>query len=133
MTPWLILVALVFLAPPGFAGQKPNKEKAEIEVQEITVRRIPEDASIEVDGGVRNTGEHALTKLILYFELLAPGGETVARQKGIPEPNNLQPGEAVEFHWRMRDNARAVSLRIVAQHRGDFHVFVLKPGPYTIE
>jgi hypothetical protein len=113
------------------ARDKPKKGVAAI--LEISVRRSAEERVISVEGRVANSGAKPIAGLTLVFRILAPSGEEVSRQRGAVEQDPLDPGEESEFHWQMKDHARAVEVRIEAVSHDGFDVTVEKPGPYTIE
>ena len=116
------------------AGDKKSKDSKSprVEVLEFAVKRTL-DRTIEIDGRIRNSGQNAIHKLVLRFKILSADDEIVATLLGTIIPEVLQSGEETEFHWQMRDPARAVALRIEAIARYENVLGVDKPGPYTIE
>ena len=112
--------------------RKPKTPSPHVEVVEFAVKRTTE-GTVEIDGRVRNASEKRLRNLVMIFKALAPGDEVVTTQRGTIVPEILEPEEEAEFHWRMRDPARAVALRVEAQARDERVLVVDKPGPYTIE
>jgi hypothetical protein len=125
------LVLLCLVLTLAGTGQKRKARSVSIRVMELAARRI--DGTIEIDGRVGNTGEHPLQKLILLFDILAPGGEVLTTQQGAVEQELLEPGDNADFHWKLREPARAVHVRIGAKQRNKLGVDVDNPGPYTIE
>jgi hypothetical protein len=129
----LLLSALVpLLALAAGQAQRKGPKPPQLEVLELTAKRTPE-GTVEIDGRVRNCGEKSLQNLVLRFKVLAPGQEVLTTQKGTVDPEVLEPGEEAEFHWRMREPARAVTVLVTAMSRGENVLTVDKPGPYTIE
>lgn len=130
---WLVLFVAVSMAFTAWSKPKePKKPKTpELDVVEIRASRTSEYV-VEVDGKVRNCGERTLSDVVLGFEMLAPGGEVVTKQSGSLEDAELKPGEESEFHWRMRDPARAVSFRVIAKDR-KYELVVAHEGPHPIE
>jgi thioredoxin reductase len=124
LVPWLALAA----------GGKKSKEPTtpRVEVLELSVKRTTE-GTVEVDGTIRNCGDKPIHDLVLRFKVLSPDGEVLTTQKGEISPEVLDAGEEAEFHWKMRDHARAVALRVEATDRSDSLLAVAKSGPYMIE
>jgi hypothetical protein len=129
----LVVFALAPLLVLG-AGDKKRKEPLapRVEVLELTAKSTAE-RTVEIDGRVRNCGEKPIQDLVLRFKVLSPDQEVLSTQKGEISPNVLEPGEEAEFHWQMRDHARAVAVRVEASGRNEDLLSVAKPGPYPIE
>jgi hypothetical protein len=115
------------------ADKKAEKSSRRIQVVELAIRRVPEDQTIGVEGRVRNAGSHPLKHVQLIFDVLAPSGEEVSRQRGSVDLDPFEPGDDFEFHWQMKDQARAVVVRVRAQDNAGRVIDVENPGPYTIE
>lgn len=124
------LVPLLVLAAGG-QRRKPPKPP-DLEVLEITVHRTTE-RTVEIDGRVRNSGEKPLQKITIRFRVLAPDNATLTTQRGALEPGILDPGEEAEFHWQMREPARAVAVLVEAVDLRDAELLIAKPGPYVID
>ncbi len=99
----------------------------------MEVRRDPVEKTISVEGKVVNSGERAIPGTWLVFHVIAPGGEEVSRERGAVEEDPFEPGPEFEFHWQMKDQPRAVEIRVSAEDNGDRAIPVDGPGPYTIE
>lgn len=125
----LALIVPMLVRP---ADRKPKPKPPAVEVLAAAAKRTTE-GTIEVDGRVRNCGEKPIQRLVLLFSILAPGDEVVTRQRGRVEQDLVEPGEEVEFHWQMREPARAVRFRVGATDREGMELRVLKDGPYPIE
>ncbi|MGE5647726.1 MAG: hypothetical protein ACM336_18270 [Acidobacteriota bacterium] len=131
--------AVLFALPLAtLAAQKRRKRQklkpGTVEVAEISIHRESEqERLISIEGRIRNTGERPIKGLTLVFAIVAPGGEEVARQRGEIETDPFEPGAESEFHWQMKDHARAVQVRVGASDQEGFEVAVEKPGPYVIE
>lgn len=124
------LVPLLVMAAGG--AQHKAAKPPQLEVVELVAKRTTE-GTVEIDGRIRNCGEKSLQNLVLRFKVLAPGQEVLTTQNGTVSPEVLDPGEEAEFHWRMREPARAVTVLVAAVSRGENDLTVAKPGPYTIE
>jgi hypothetical protein len=125
----------LFLAPALIFGkpEKKGRPKLKVEVEQLQIRRVPEDKTIAIEGRIRNAGEHPISRSFVIFRVLAPDGEEVSKQRGPIEEDPLGPGEVYEFHWQMKDLARGVEVRVEVQDRNYREVKVDKPGPYPIE
>ena len=129
----LLLSALApLLVLPAGGAQRKNAQTPQLEVVELVAKRTTE-GTVEIDGRVRNCGERTLQNVVLRFKVLAPGQEVLTTKKGTVSPEVLDPGEEAEFHWKMREPARAVTILVAAVGRGENDLIVAKPGPYTIE
>ncbi len=124
------LVPLLLLAA-GAQKRKPPKPP-HLEVLEFLVRRTT-DRTVEIDGRIRNCGDKPLQKITMRFRVLAPNDVTLTTQRGALDPEILDPGEEAEFHWQMREPARAVSVLIEAVDTRDSELIIAKAGPYAIE
>jgi hypothetical protein len=127
----LVAFAILPLLALG-AGDKKGKGAPQAELVELTVQRTTE-RTIEIDGRVRNCGVKPIRRLVLRFKVLSPDGAVVTTQTGEISPEVLEPGEEAEFHWQMRDPARAVALRVEASALNEPELILARPGPYTIE
>ncbi len=129
----LLAFALAPLLALGAGNQKGKPPKPpNLEVVEMLVRRTTE-RTVEIDGRVRNCGDKQLRKITMRFRVLAPGDVTLTTQRGVLEPEILDPGEDAEFHWQMREPARAVAVLVEAVDTRDAELVVAKAGPYVIE
>ena len=128
----LVTFAILPLLALG-AGDKKGKGAPRAEVLELTVQRTT-DHTVEIDGRVRNCGTKPIQRLVLRFKALSSDGAVVTTQTGAISPEVLEPGEEAEFHWQMRDPARAVALRVEASAAPNEPDLILaRPGPYPIE
>ena len=128
----LLVVALApALLLAGGDKRKNAEGSSQVEVIELAARRTTEK-TVELDGRVRNCGGSTLHKVVLRFKVLAPGNEVVATQLGSLDEAALEPGEEAEFHWKMREHARAVAILVEATAR-NMEIGVAKSGPYPIE
>jgi len=128
----LLVAALAPVLLLAGGDKRKNAERStQVEVVELAARRTTEK-TVELDGRVRNCGGGTLHKVVLHFKVLAPGNEVVATQIGPLDQAALEPGEEAEFHWKMREHARAVAIVVEATARG-MEVGVGKSGPYPIE
>jgi hypothetical protein len=125
----LLLLCLALALLGAAQGRKPKPST--VRVVEMAARRT--EGTIELDGRVANTSDRTLQKLVLMFDILAPGGEVLTTQQGGVEEALLEPGDTADFHWKMREPARAVHILIRARERNKLDVSVEDPGPYTIE
>jgi hypothetical protein len=128
------MVAAVFaLLAPGAGKRKPKDPSLlKIEVIEVACRRTP-DGRVEMDGRIRNSGQRDIENLIVIFHFRAPSDEVITTQRGKIDALVLEPGEEAEFHWQMRDHARAVKFHVDAVDRAGTELTVEHPGPYPIE
>jgi hypothetical protein len=122
------LLLLACLAPAAL--QKP-KQQSQIEVLEAKAER--QERRIVLDGRVKNTGQRAIYRLILVFDLIDSEQRVISSRKGPIEEDVLEPDAEASFQFYVPDQARAVQFRIGAesQQAGDFDV--IKPGPFLIE
>jgi hypothetical protein len=128
-----VVFALLPMLALAAGGKKSQDSKSpRLELLEFAVKRTV-DRTIEIDGRIRNCGESAIHKLVLRFKILSADDDIVATLLGTISPDVLPAGEETEFHWQMRDPARAVALRIEAVARYENVLGVNKPGPYPIE
>jgi hypothetical protein len=125
----LLLAPLLALT----AGEKKSSGGPSIRVVKVNVRRLTGQPLIAIDGRISNSGAHPIRELTLIFDVLGMDGQVVSRQRGKVDADPLDPGEVSEFHWQMRDEARAVEIRIRGVARREERVTVENPGPYTIE
>jgi hypothetical protein len=133
LTRRFILLWAPALALAARGKKKPNPEELTIAIAEFNVRRLSGERIIAIDGSLRNSGLKPIHKLVLVFEFLGPDEEIISRQRGAIDEEDLDPGDESEFHWQMRDQARAVDLRISAVARSADYVKVEQPGPYVIQ
>jgi hypothetical protein len=132
------LLALALALGCVLCARNPKESKDErkshrLEMVGLAIRRVPEDRTIGVEGKVRNCGTHSERGLQLIFTVIAPSGEEVSRQRGLVDSDPFEPGDEFEFHWQMKDQGRAVEMRIAAQDRQGRIIDINNPGPYTIE
>ena len=127
------LMLLVALAPLWCGGAQKRKapRPPEVRVMEVTSRRS--EGLITVDGRVANCGRKPMVKLTLMFHFRTTDGQVVTTQRGVVEAGELAPGEESEFHWQMKDHARAVDFTIEAVEGKERDLLVDKPGPYPVE
>ncbi len=131
-----LALALAWMLPAADRKQKKGpaaKPGPPLQMVGLEIQRVPEDHTIAVEGAVRNIGDRPLHNIILVFHVVAPNGEEVSRQRGQVPNDPFEPGEEYEFHWQMRDSARAVEIRVRALDRQGHIIDVANPGPYTIE
>jgi hypothetical protein len=130
----VVCLALAAAALVPAASKKKPKSTAllKMEVVEATARRTP-DGRVEMDGRILNSGQRTIEQLVLIFRLTAPSNEVITTQRGKLDTAVLEPGEEAEFHWQMRDHARAVKFQVEATDRYANQLTVEKPGPYPIE
>lgn len=133
--PWRLatvwLLALATFCSAAAQKRKPPPPPPAVQILEIVARRS--DGLITIDGRLRNIGSRPLEGLELVLDFTASDGLVITRQRGAIEPDPLDPGEEAEFGWKMRDHARAVSLRIRALDRKESELPVKNAGPHFIE
>ncbi len=128
----LFVLALLALAAISAGNRKQKVPKPpELEVRELTAKRTTEK-TVEIDGTVRNCSEKTLHKVILHFKILDPDEKVLTTQSGPVEGDTLEAGDESEFHWKMRDHARGISVLVEASSNG-VEMDVAKAGPYTID
>jgi hypothetical protein len=118
------------------AGDRRKQDPAEgptIKVVEIAVRRSSSEAIITIDGRIVNSGQRPIRNLVLIFDVTAMDGEVVSRQRGKVDEDPFDPGEESEFHWQMREHARAVQVSVRAVSSHENAVKVEASGPYAVE
>jgi hypothetical protein len=113
----------------GQARRKP--EPPRFEVVEFKAQR--HEDRIWIDGRVRNTGESALRFAVLIFQFLSSDDKVVSTRRTDLEPEVLGPGEESSFMLQTLPPARAVSIRLEMQDRGQKWYPLSKSGPYPIE
>lgn len=115
------------------AGQqgKPGRQP-QLEVIAFTAYRTP-NRTVEFEGRVRNCGDKPLRKVTMRLRVLGPDNVIVTTQRGVLEPEVLEPDDETEFHWQMREPARAIAVMVEAVDTRDVELVVAKAGPYAIE
>jgi hypothetical protein len=126
----LVLLALASLLCAADRKRKPAKGP-DVRIVEVTAHRS--EGTVSIDGRVRNCGLKPLQRLTLIFSLRAPGRKVVTTQRGVIDDEILEPGSEAEFHWAMRDHARAVEFDVDAVDGSGRELIVEKPGPYPVE
>ncbi|MGE5569252.1 MAG: hypothetical protein ACM3S5_09480 [Rhodospirillales bacterium] len=124
--------ALAVLATMAAGQQRKSGSQPQLEVLAFTAQRTP-NRTVEIEGRIRNCWDRPLRKIIMRFRVLGPDNVIVTTQRGVIEPEILEPDEEAEFHWQMREPARAVSIMIEAADTRDIELIVAKAGPYAIE
>ncbi len=127
-----VAAIIAMLTVLGISGQERKTKAPEVEVSQITVRRVDEQM-IAADGSITNTGSKPVNKLLLVFEFFAPGKQSITIQKGPTDSNALQPGEVAEFHLQLRAPARAVRVTVNAEDGTGRELRIGKTGPYPVE
>jgi len=124
---------LVALAPLWCVGAQKRKAPRPPEVRVIEVTAHRSEGLITVDGRVANCGLKPIVKLTLVFHFRTTDRQVITTQRGVVEQGELAPGEESEFHWQMRDHARAVDFTIEAVDGPGRDFLVENPGPYPVE
>ena len=131
MTHALVSV-LVFASLLSGAEQKRKQPKLmKVEVVHAEARRV--ENRIELDGSIRNAGDVPIEGLVLRFEFLSSALKPVATRNGPLTEKVLDPGDACAFSFALRDEPRAVKVRITAVDRRTDEPAVVAPGPYGIQ
>jgi hypothetical protein len=127
------LILLVALAPLwcGAAQKRKAPRPPDVRIIEVSSRRS--EGIITVDGRVENCSPKPITKLTLEFLFRSADAQVITTQRGVVEEGELAPGEESEFHWKLRDHARAVSFTIEAVDDSANYLVVEKPGPYPVD
>lgn len=123
-----LLAASLFLSP---AQEKRKQRPPEVEVVELRTHRG--EGQLTIDGKIRNEMDQPLRGLVLFFALEASRHEVVATKNGVPEPEDLAPGEEAEFHVETSDPVRAVYIRVEARDKRGVDLRLGKNGPFPIE
>jgi hypothetical protein len=123
----------VALAPLwcGAAQKRKAPRPPDLRIIEVASRRS--EGIITVDGRVENCGAKPIPKLTLALHFRSTDGQVITTQRGVVEQGELAPGEESEFHWKLRDHARAVAFTVEAVDGSDRDLLVEKPGPYPVE
>ena len=124
------LLVLACLAPAALQQPKQQSQN-QLEVAEAKGER--QERRIMLDGRVKNTGQRALYRLVLVFDLMNSEQKVISSRKGPIEEDVLEPGEEGSFHFDVPDQTWAVQfgVRAASEKATDFEV--LRPGPYPIE
>jgi hypothetical protein len=123
---------LLLFASFSSQGQPQRKQPEAFRLEVVEMKAARAHGQITLDGEVRNTGTRALTRLVLVFDLLDADRKPISRRRGPIEEAVLDPGDSSIFHFYVPDHARAVEVRVAAEHRG-LEMNVVKPGPFLIE
>jgi hypothetical protein len=124
------LLVFACLAPAALQ-QREQRSLNQIEVKEAKAER--QERGIILDGRVKNTGQRALYRLTLVFDLIDSEQKVISSRKGPIEEDVLEPGEEASFQFHVPDQARAVQFRMRAESEKTVDLAVVKPGPFLIE
>ncbi len=124
---WLLLIASF-----SFSAQQKRKQESAIRIEVVEIKAAREAGKITLDGQIRNSGTRALDRLVLLFDLLDADLKTISRRRGPVELKVFGPGDEYTFNFYVPDHARAVEVRVAAEHRGQ-EMDVIKAGPYALE
>ncbi len=127
------LFVLVFLALPMAFGAGRNKQVKPPDLQLLSVTARRSEASVKLDGRIRNSGQKPLQGLILVFDFLAPGEAVITTQKGPIDEEVLAPGQESVFRFECNDPVRAVEYRISAVDEEGREFRLDRAGPFIIE
>lgn len=128
----ILALALAALLAMAAGQQRKSGRQPQLEVLEFTAHRTP-NRTVEIEGRIRNCSDRPLRKVTMRFHVLGPDDVIVTTQRGVLEPDILEPDDESEFHWQMREPARAVSVLIEAVDTRGIELVVAKAGPYAIE
>ena len=126
----VLMIALPLLAPGQSSKKGPDRNRQEVAVVEMRVKR--EEKVIVLEGLIRNDSSRALRNLTVFFEFLDADDNMVTKKNLQISDKPLEPGEEAPFEAQTPVIARAFSVRIDAQARG-VQLTVSKAGPYLIE
>jgi len=112
-------------------GKKDKEKPPDLEIVELKVRR--DEKLITVDGRVRNISAKPMKGVVLFFEFLEADHKMISRMIAEVTKDAVAPGEDGTFETQMRDQSRAVAVRLDAEDIDGRYFNVDKPGPYEIE
>lgn len=112
-------------------GKKDKDSPPDLEIVELKVRR--EEKLITVDGRVRNISAKPMKGVVLFFEFLEADHKMISRMIAEVTKDAVPPGEDGAFETQMKDQSRAVAVRVDAEDIDGRYFKVDKPGPYEIE
>jgi len=128
----VLAAALVFASFLFGAGQKRKQQQAaKVEIVHAEARRV--ENRIEIDGTVGNVGDTAIEGLVLRFEFLSSALKLITMRDGPISEKVLDVGAESTFSFALRDEPRAVKIRIRALDRHTDEPAIVAPGPYTIQ
>jgi hypothetical protein len=122
---FLILTAL------AAAQRKPQPKPAEIELADVSARR--EGEHVNIDGRLKNAGERAAKKLIIFIEFRSPEDQVITTRRAEIDEEVLEPGAETELHARVPDPVRAVSIRFNFEDGSGRYLKGINAGPFAIE
>ncbi len=125
-----VLAALVLFSLCASGADK-KKKPPEVQVIETYAQRT--EGTIALDGRVRNASEKPIVKLIIIFDILAPGNKVISTQKYTVDEEVLEPGKDALFRVKMQDHVRAVSYQFAAADEAGHDFRVGNAGPFVIE
>jgi len=123
---------LLLVASFSSQGQQQRKQRDFLRLDVVEMKAVRAEGRITLDGEVRNSGTRPLTKVVLLFDFLDADRKTISRRRGPIEEAVLEPGDSSTFHFYVPDHARAVEVRVAAEHRG-LEIDVAKSGPFPVE
>jgi hypothetical protein len=126
-------VCLLLLVAATVAGaqRKPQPKPAEIELSDVSVRR--EGEHVNIDGRLRNAGERAAKKLVIFIEFRSPDDQVITTRRAAIEEESLEPGAETELHARVPDPVRAVNIRFSFEDGSGRYLKGINAGPFNID
>jgi hypothetical protein len=128
---WCVTL-LLLVASFSSQGQQQRKQRNAFRLDVVEMKAVRAEGRITLDGEIRNSGTRPLTKVVLSFDFLDADRKTISRRRGPTEGAVLEPGDSSAFHFYVPDHARAVEVRVAAEHR-DSELEVANSGPFPLE
>jgi hypothetical protein len=125
---FLLVLAAVTVAYPA---KKEQPKPAAISVLEASAHR--DQDRLNIDGRLKNTGERPATDVVIIVDVLDSDKRPLTTQKGVSEPESLDPGQEGEFHAQMSLPPRAVFFRLSFEDGATRDIKATNTGPFAIE
>lgn len=123
------LLAAFFAIAVWGAKDKPQPAKVEIKGFKVAV----DGSHVNLDGTIRNSGDHVIRNLVLSFHFFDSDHQPVTTLKLDVEEESIEPDEEAEIHAAANEPPRSISVEVTASAKGEKELHVINPGPYQIE
>lgn len=112
-------------------GSKDKPKPAKVEIKDFKV--VVDGPHVNLDGTIRNSGDHVIRNLVLAFHFFDSDHQPVTTLKLGVDEEAIEPDEEAEIHAAANEPPRSVSVEVTASAKGEKDLNVVNPGPYQIE